>query len=527
MPSFIFPLAPSVRAVSFFFLALGYLYLTASSHLGGFGGDNATYLLSADFLSPFTPHNAVAKSYFQGSIYPPLYPLALALSGSAHNLLVAHLVTTLFLLAAFVLIYRWQRKLGIFPWLAFGYSAVFALMPGTYLQAFEILSENAYLFFTLLTLLSSIQYETTGKRKWLLTAAIAAGCAMLTRTVGVALVGALVLHILIKQRKRSDWLAIGLAIGPPLLWHTLHSNTVYLSILTGSHTAASAPHVDIGLQLTAIWFGWSGLFGASDSLAITATIAAYGIICLLGLLYRLSLLKLDALYIAAYLGIILLWPFPGEMQRFLFPALPVLMIQGLLLIHGFAEWLMAGKRGAISALILGVLAAVIGPELALNLQRFALPVPTALSDFKRTAGWFAPDPQAALATLYSSAQITHALTAAQTIVPADACITSIKPSVTSYYTQHPSKSPPGSATSNDAFDAWINKDGCHYFLLLSVASPTFPSAFYPLTRMQGRLELLEVTPLTMEPGSPIVAMLARLKGPTAIETKSNVFAKQR
>src|SRR5712692_9243154 len=135
----------SIYLLGFLVMASAYYVWTWSDILGGFGGDNAVYLLSAQYLSPFSPHSQVAEYFFRQSPYPPLFPLALALTGGGGSLLIAHLVTTTFLLLAlpaifFLLIFDcFDRPHAFF--IAF----IFALLTLTYMQELFTHSENLYL----------------------------------------------------------------------------------------------------------------------------------------------------------------------------------------------------------------------------------------------------------------------------------------------------------------------------------------------------------------------------------------------
>jgi hypothetical protein len=93
----------SLRALAFLVLAVAYLIWGWSSVLGDFGGDNAVYLLTAQYLSPYAPASDLAAQFARGSAFPPLFPLLLALTGGGESLLTAHIVTVSCLLVAFQL----------------------------------------------------------------------------------------------------------------------------------------------------------------------------------------------------------------------------------------------------------------------------------------------------------------------------------------------------------------------------------------------------------------------------------------
>ena len=62
-------------------LGAAVLWWGASTILADFGGDNAVYWLTANFWSPWGGHVAAAEQFAHGTIYPPLYPLVLAVTG--------------------------------------------------------------------------------------------------------------------------------------------------------------------------------------------------------------------------------------------------------------------------------------------------------------------------------------------------------------------------------------------------------------------------------------------------------------
>ncbi len=160
---------------------MAYLIWGWSSVLGDFGGDGAVYLLTAQYFSPYSSHTDVAAQFARSSQFPPLFPLLLALAGGAESLLTAHVVTVSCLLVAFLLYYRWVREETSSPWTAFAVTAWFALLPGTYLQALSVLSENLYLGLCMAAFLGASCWEESGHSRWLLLSAFAVGAACLTR----------------------------------------------------------------------------------------------------------------------------------------------------------------------------------------------------------------------------------------------------------------------------------------------------------------------------------------------------------
>lgn len=507
-----------IRVLAFALLSFAYVAWAFTPELGGFGGDNAIYLLSADYLSPFSPRSALSESYFASSQYPPVFPLVLGLTGAQDNLLVAHLAVTFFLLAALFVLYKWQRLLKISPWAAFTLTLLFALSPGTYLHTLEILSENLYLLLSLLGLFMYQRAESTGRQRWLFGAAIAIAIATLTRTAGVTLLAALLVHLLLSGRSRRNLIAAIVAITPVATWNLWRGGGGYAaSLATTYSTHPLATFVDrLDLQAKALWYGWVDNFVAIPPLEIGIAISAFGVLCLGGLAVRLYMRRLDALYVAFYLSLMLIWPFPGESQRFVFVVLPVMMAQGIWLLSNLPHpaFIRSSLVLAPQVVVLAGLALVALPQLLLQLDRFATPLPAELSSFRHTAGWYHVDPSIAAYQIQHSAKIVTALKTAESFVPNNDCILSIKPSIVSYYTKRQSKSPPGSATPLPEFQRELAERGCSYLFLVAFSSPTFNQPFYPLDRLNGQVTVLAETRLA-GPDSPVIAVLTKLRSPTA------------
>jgi len=148
-----------VLIITFSLLCFAYYQWTWSTILAGLGGDNAVYLLTAKYFSPYSEYSNVARYFAQVSPYPPLYSLMLALLGGGESLLVAHLITTSFLLLSFFIFYYWLSLEKLNLQLSLFVVLVFAILPGIYMQALSIYSENLYLLLTLSSLLFVTMFE--------------------------------------------------------------------------------------------------------------------------------------------------------------------------------------------------------------------------------------------------------------------------------------------------------------------------------------------------------------------------------
>ncbi len=212
-PDFILP------TVGFLLLCAIYYFWGWSHVLGDLDGDNAFYLLTALHYSPWSSPSEAA-TFFAHNQYPPLYSLLLAVFGGGESLLAAHLVSVTCLLLGFAALYLWVRALNRPPLIAGLLALLFALMPGTYMQALAILSENLYLLLTLTCLASVAAYENDKRNHWLWLAAICLAAAVLTRSAGISLLVAFAAYLMMHRPPRF-WLLIMAAAAPVVAWNLI------------------------------------------------------------------------------------------------------------------------------------------------------------------------------------------------------------------------------------------------------------------------------------------------------------------
>ena len=164
--------------------------LSVFDGLSSFQGDSGSYLLLARHWSPWwLPSPAEAASWPLQS-YPPLFPGLLALTGASHSLALAHaLVVSLAVAGAWAGIW-YARDLLPLPWLGL-LGALFLLAPGTLFATMPLMSETLYLLLSALVLL--VCRRGPGSPLVLLLTGILLGLLLLTRSIGIALLLALLL----------------------------------------------------------------------------------------------------------------------------------------------------------------------------------------------------------------------------------------------------------------------------------------------------------------------------------------------
>lgn len=505
--------------LGFILISLIYLFWSWHGQLSDFTGDEATYLVIARYFSPFTDASRVDEYFFSHSPFPPLYPLILGIFNAADNIWLAHAITTSCLLLFLPVFYYWQRYNDISPWQAGLLTALFALLPGTYGMALAILSENTYLLFSMAFLFSVARCEKNQSQAWYWLASAFIMLAWLTRSVGVVLYAAYVVHLFVYRPKR--WLLFLLvSAAPVVLWNSFHSNegNSYISALLKSYQPGLLQYASEVTRFTssALLDGWVNTF--TDNGFGRPVGMLLGVICLVGMVHRVYLLKIDGVYVALYLVVIILWPAPPHAQRFLYVVVPILVVQGWLFLRYIANRVLKMQRDVAVFMLYSLSVLVITlPLLVRLITRAADPVPKEYADYAVTMHWYGIESrtQARSLVVFRKAFI-DSLRKATRLIPADACVYSIHPAVLAFYTRRMSYPYPAVTTTDEDFNQSLRAHDCEYSYLTHLVVPGYPVSFYPAMRMEDALIAIDITRLTNEPNSPVIAILAilrKLKGP--------------
>jgi hypothetical protein len=319
--------------VGFCGLCAIYLIWTWSDEISEFGGDSAAYMIAARYFSPFWPASPVRTQFAQHLLYPPGFPLLIGWSGG--SMLAGHLIVALCLIAAVACLFVWLRLEGIATRDAGWTALIFAAMPGTYLQSLAIHSENPFIALSLAAICAEHLAEPgPGMRRpgawWL--AALAVAAASMMRAAALPLVLAFLLRLTLRRPPRWPLLAVTSA-GPFCfwaLWSKLHQAGLSLyamQLATTSNGNASGDVIDrIWNQASDIVNAWMKAWLAGSRLPFMYWLAfLFGCICLPRWLGRLRKLKFDAIYLAIYLLVLLVWPFPAEVSRLTYVIVPILL----------------------------------------------------------------------------------------------------------------------------------------------------------------------------------------------------------
>ena len=192
----------------------------------------------------------------------------------------------------------------------------------------EVMSEIPYLAVSLGALLAYSRYQSGRAHLWILGAFGLAAAAFYVRTVGIALLGSLVLVSLLRREwVRASGLAVASAVLclPRVLGGSIYSNLLlsvdpyrpeagvlgFAGVLSRlwTNTQTYGLHI-IPEAILPVGFEW---VGPIPTLIVLWWIARG--------FWRKSL---PEVYLAAYLGVILLWPQVWSDVRFLVPVIPLL-----------------------------------------------------------------------------------------------------------------------------------------------------------------------------------------------------------
>ena len=357
-----------------------YLFLPPSSDYPGLLSDSVRYLFMAEYFGGQT--DFLSYSYFQGSVFPPMLPLAIWLSGNSAEA-AHHLSAAAFLLSS-IPFYLWIRKETRIEQ-AILITGVAWLSPSLVAFSLDILSEGLFLFLLLLAFNIS---RLSSRRETASGLALVTACAILTRSIGIALIPAYLVWFWKRRHEldRSTLIFSALTLVLPVLcWQ-------YYKSARGSE--AGAGYLEVWIERSQV--SAAGLWGTvSENITAVFDAGRFNGGSLLNLILiglaaptvfkRLREQEFDALFVLAYSLIILAWPFPDQMNRFLAVMAPLFVFYAIKTVSSIF------RRANFMAVALAT-AALFTAFLPANLnhiERLTLTVPSELQKYKRSSHWVA------------------------------------------------------------------------------------------------------------------------------------------
>ena len=343
----------------------------------GYISDSHYYLFLADFFTGGGQGNSDLETYIaQTTQFPPLYSYAMGLfGGGVDSIERAHQINNAYFAAGFMALFYWLHTQGIKPLSALTLILVLALNNQQLVYSAEILSGSQYF---LLSVLIIILLDDAKSKERLLLASALIGFSLLSRTIGIAFLLPLLVQII---RCPTNWFRkcfmFFLALLPALSWKIAQG--LYLSNPVVPRTAygdyLGAYYADPTIQtvitvvtgnLTALIYSWSGYLSGLPSILHLGIASVLGFAILIFWILRLRRFDPLALYLLGYFGIVMIWPFPGHMDRFLAPVFPFLLS---MLVLDIKRWPFFEKKFAAQVLLLGILVITVFPASSTVVQR--------------------------------------------------------------------------------------------------------------------------------------------------------------
>ena len=213
-------------------------------------------------------------------------------------------------------------------------------------------------------------------------------------------------------------------------------------------------------QIHGLVAGWAMLWGWG----IGAWLAA--VMVLPGLFVRLRANRVDAWYVILYFGMLLVWPWPGHMGRFLWPLLPCFLVSA----HSSFEFLRNSKyRFIMAPALMGlILLASIPDGIGRSLERLLDPPAGELIKFSRMHEWSrSVTREEGTLKLKMHQQFLKDLQQISNTVDSKACIYSEFSSLVAIQTRHVSYEPPWSSLK----EVGLKPVQCEYYYMLPQSLP--------------------------------------------------------
>gem|GEM_PF-6532800 len=271
-----------------------------------------------------------------------------ALSGES-NFIAAKLVVFVFYLLLCLTLYVWLRNSGVVRqshalWVV----VLFGLNPEVITRSHQVLAEIPYTLFSMLALalIYASENKDAPRRSYLYVAlsALATVLAMYMRSIGLALLAAIVAYLLLRRRFRdvAVWVAcvgalvlsmvvaLGPVLGSPLAGAGYAVNPGLLNRVVSSLQNAWGYAWQLGSVIWPTPYDALGHFGMQQTVWGALLLGVLSVLLLAIVVLGVIVLwrtagKLLVLYLGFYWGALALWPYINP-ARFLLPVLPVLLI---------------------------------------------------------------------------------------------------------------------------------------------------------------------------------------------------------
>jgi hypothetical protein len=494
-------------------------WIAAWDHSATTFSDSIDYLFMADFYRALAHGGDLeaARAHYGATRFPPLFPLLLGLAGGGtRHLHTAAIVSNAIAVLAVLAVWCWVRAERRDAVPAALVACALVLFPWHFLLNLTPVSEplGILLCATAFALLARAPVEPAR----LLAAALVIGLAPLARTALLPLCIAFPLWLALRPetRWRQAWLPVLVAWLPFALW-TLYRRSLgaeqYTSHLSaGQFAAAGMSWPSVLWQqplrlLEASMYGW----GMPDEPAwMFAASLLFAGLALAGCLLRLRRNRLDAWFVAGYLALVLIWPFPAEHTRFVVAVFPFLLVGAYTACESACARFRRPASWLPPAILGGLVLLLSAPAWIRYAHRAALPVPDELLGEKREPSFFLlPTDREALAVMEINGRSRFLLQDADARLPASACLYASPPQLARLYARRRTIAYPAGLDA-DTGAARRRLAECDYFFVGGLKSRAYGIApGYPERSLQGWTEPLLVSRMPYGRREIVAATLSR------------------
>ncbi|HRQ65775.1 MAG TPA: hypothetical protein PKZ76_13080 [Xanthomonadaceae bacterium] len=406
--------------------------------------DSIDYLLMADFYRAALHggDTVAAAGAYQVTRFPPLFPALLGVFGAGsdmHHL--AAVVANSIAVLAIVAVWLWVRLDRDSAKAATLVSVSLLVLPFYFAINLVPVSEPLGIFLMAAAFALLAVPKPTQSR--LLVAALLIGIAPLARTALLPLPIAYLIWMAIARPLSWKRLLLPAMVAwlPTLLWAAYRrglGSERYAELLSSERFAIAGMTWPEALwqQPLRAFDAFVACWGVPASPMLQILTLCLTVLALGGGLLRLRGNRIDAWFLGGYLAMILIWPFPEELRRFLVVVYPCLLLCSLTALQALAcGRLPVGMPIAVGGLMAVVVAATLPGGIHFS-RRAMLPVDKELLGDKREPGFFLmeSDTQALqVAEVYARARIL--LQEATDVVPTDACIYGVPEQIVLVYSR--------------------------------------------------------------------------------------------
>lgn len=477
--------------------------------------DSMDYVMLADFYR-FTfdgeppPPERILK--YRHTRFPPLFPMLLgALDAGSLSQHRATLISLVFSVLAPLMALTWIRRETGSTAIATFIGAALLLYPAYFLLSLSPVSEPFALFLYALALYLLSQRPVSSSA-WLV-ASLLVGVALLARTALLPLALAILIVAPIRGCTWRRWVVIAvLSLGPLFLW-SLYRRALgaagYMSFLT-----REAIVKELGGWPEALWIQPWRLFAAAernwgptaDSVFIWSATAILTALIIVGTIVRMRRFTVDGWFLAGYIALILVWPYPFELGRFLVLVYPICLLAAVEGWQWLAQrWASAWLPRSSWIVVVLVTALAYVPSMERFLHRAALPIDPSLLDEKRELFFFEVEPDSL--ALENAEVFARTRILAEQIpdhVPQGECVYSTMPHLVTLYGKRNAVAYPHDLKSIDTAREALTL--CRFFFLSDIDVVTYNiPGMYPAQFIKPWSELVMVS--NIQDRGTVVALL--------------------